>query len=454
MQKGLLIKVLVIAAVFAALLLPLSMIGGIVGERAARQQAVVQEIATSSFGAQVLAGPVLVLPYVEDYDEEVGEGRGRWLQHQRIERTLYVLPATSRVAGTAAVDEKHRGLFKVRTFRWTATLQGEFALDGKLAFERSRADSRITWGAASIGLALADPRGLAGTPTLEWDGKPLVFERGSGLPGLPDGVHARANEIDPGVPQRLSYALGIALQGTQSLALVPVAGDNRVSLQSEWRHPGFGGQFLPQPESQQVGSQGFTAEWNVTALSSSAQQQLQQAIAGHGHGGLSGVDRLAVSFIDPIDIYSLSNRSLKYAFLFIGLTFGFLALLEVVKGLRVHPAQYGLVGLALATFFLLLLALSEHVAFGIAYLAASTACIALLGFYAAAVMRSVRRGLVFTGMLVALYGTLYVLLMSEDDALLLGAIVVFGVLAVAMIVTRHVDWYRIGVPGSAASRGA
>lgn len=443
MQKALLIKAVLVAILFSILLLPLSMIGGIVAERSARQQAVVQDISASSFGKQIFAGLMLSLPYAEEYNQEVGPGQERRIERRRIERTLFLFPTASDLSGTATVGEKHRGLFKVRTFNLQATAQGDFVLDGRVRVERTRVDSRIIWGQPVISLGLSDPRGLVGAPALEWAGQRIAFERGSGIRGIASGLHATSAPIDPTQPQRLPYSLAIDLQGTQSLGIVPVADSNRVSLKSDWPHPSFGGQFLPQAESQQIGKEGFAAQWTVTALASNAQQQVQALVAGR-KDGLESIERLDIGFIEPIDIYSLSDRALKYGFLFIGLTFGCFLLFEVLKHLPIHPAQYGLVGLALATFFLLLIALSEHVAFWIAYLIAATACIALLGFYLSAALHRASRGLSFSVMLTAVYSALYGLLVSEDNALLLGSLLVFALVAAAMVLTRKVDWYGVG----------
>jgi inner membrane protein len=117
---------------------------------------------------------------------------------------------------------------------------------------------------------------------------------------------------------------------------------------------------------------------------------------------------------------------------------------ELMKQLPIHPIQYGLVGLAIAIFFLLLVSLSEHVEFDVAYLASSVACIGLLGVYLSAVLRSARRGAGFAAMLGLLYATLYGLLVSEDNALVLGAGLLFVILATIMLVTRKVDWYQLG----------
>ena len=457
MQKALLTKAVLIAAVFMILLIPLSMIRGIVGERAARQQAVVQEVATSSFGKQMFAGIVISLPYVEEYEEEFGEGRGKRIEKLRVERTLRLFPTTAEVTGTIAVGQKHRGLFRVRTFDWQLSAQGTFALDGKIKVERTRASSRIVWGQAVVSLGLGDPRGLVGIPVFEWEGQPVAFERGSALPKMTGGLHASVPAFDPTIPQRLAYAIKMNLQGAESLAVVPLADINRVALKSDWPHPSFRGHFLPQPQSQQIGKEGFAAQWSITSLASSAQQQMLSLIDPK-KDATPPIEQLEVGFIEPIDIYSLSDRAVKYGFLFIGLTFGCFLLFEVLKRLPVHPAQYALVGFALATFFLLLIALSEHIAFGIAYAIAAAACITLMGYYLSAVLAGIGRGAAFATMLTALYSALYGLLISEDNALLLGSLLVFGVIAAAMALTRKVDWYRVGksapesgAPASAAS---
>src|SRR3546814_9205134 len=127
------------------------------------------------------------------------------------------------------------------------------------------------------------------------------------------------------------------------------------------------------------------------------------------------VDRISLQLIEPVDVYTQADRATKYGLLFVALTFVGFFMFELIKQLRIHPIQYGLVGLALAIFFLLLVSLSEHIEFGWAYLCASVACIGLLGFYLSAVLHSVLRGLGFATMLATLYAALYGLLVSEDN---------------------------------------
>ena len=141
--------------------------------------------------------------------------------------------------------------------------------------------------------------------------------------------------------------------------------------------------------------------------------------------------------------YVLSDRATKYGLLFIALTFVGVGAVEVLRRLRVHPIQYLLVGSALAVFFLLLVSLSEHVPFAVAYLAAAAACTTLLTFYGSFVLRGGRAGAIFGAAIAALYGALYALLQLEQTALLLGSILLFAVLAALMVATRRIDWYGL-----------
>jgi inner membrane protein len=232
-------------------------------------------------------------------------------------------------------------------------------------------------------------------------------------------------------------------------------------LDSSWPHPQFNGAFLPRTRT--VDDKGFRATWEVSSLATNAQAQylagITRATVGGGESGSQtslpatlsaadpgrgALDAVGVSLVDPVNVYSQADRASKYGLLFVLLTFVGFFMFELIKQLRIHPIQYGLVGLALAIFFLLLVSLSEHVAFVWAYLTASTACIGLLGFYVAHVLHSRARGIGFAAMLATLYAALYGLLVSEDNALVLGAGLLFVILAALMVVTRKVDWYRVG----------
>jgi inner membrane protein len=453
-QKIIFSRVGMIAAIFLVLMIPLNMIGGLVGERAERQRGVVQEIASSNYGRQVVAGLVLSLPYREEYEDWVGDeknsdGKNKRLEVRSIEHVARFFPVEQQTEGSIAVSTKSRGIFKARIFEAHAGLNGYFAGDGKMKLARNRPGSKITWGTPFVSLAMDDPRGLIGTPEIRWGEAAMSLSRGSALPRMAGGVHAAVPEFNPLIPWRTGFNVKLGLNGTESLAMVPVAGSDRIKFSSEWPHPSFAGQFLPRQSVTR--DDGFEGNWTIGALASKSQQQILDQIEGRGACQGTGIcaDRLEVRFVEPIDIYSLSDRAVKYGFLFIALTFACFLLIELIRGLTIHPAQYFLVGLALAIFFLLLIALSEHIAFGMAYAIATGACVALLGYYLSAVLGGMRAAAGFSAMLASLYAALYGLLISEDNALLLGALLVFGLLAVAMIVTRKFDWYALAIPRAA-----
>jgi inner membrane protein len=250
-------------------------------------------------------------------------------------------------------------------------------------------------------------------------------------------VHAMLVE-GTGADGRIAFPLRLdfALRGTELLAIAPLADDNRVVLDSPWPHPQFNGDFLPR--AHRIDAKGFHAEWDVSSLASGAQAQYRA-------GGDKHVDAIGLSLVEPVNLYSKVDRATKYGLLFVLLTFTGFFMLEAIKQLPIHPVQYALVGLALAIFFLLLLSLSEHIAFAWAYLSAAVACVGLIGFYLGNVLRSRARGLGFAAMLGLLYAALYGLLVSEDNALVLGAGLLFAILAAIMVATRKVDWYQVSV---------
>jgi len=220
-----------------------------------------------------------------------------------------------------------------------------------------------------------------------------------------------------------------------------VGRDSRVELSSDWPHPSFVGEYLP--ASREVGGAGFSALWQTSFFATDMEQVLQACVTRNDCKGL-GARHFGVSFVDPVDQYLKTERAIKYALLFIGLTFAVFFLFEVLKRMAVHPMQYALVGMSLALFYLLLLSLSEHLSFVWAYTIAATACVALIGFYVSHVLHSALRGGAFAGLLALLYALLFGLLGAEDYALLLGSVLVFAVLAGFMLLTRKLDWYGVG----------
>jgi inner membrane protein len=383
---------------------------------------------------------VLVIPYDDEYEELANpdEGAKRAVVTQVAHRRFVVFPNQLSIGGRIDTDRRYRGIHQVLVYSGQHAFSGDFLLPALAELPRATPQSRIRLGKARIALGIEDVRGIHNIPQLE-------FRQGTGLDGI-SGMHADVGVLALGEPARARFSFSLGLDGIESLRVVPVGLNNRVQLTSNWAHPQFAGQFLPSPRQRVVNAQGFSASWEVSALATNAQQQLREIERGaQGRpAGLAGLDSFSVAFIEPVNVYVLAGRAAKYGLLFVALTFGGFFVFEVLKRLPIHPIQYLLVGLALALFFLLLVSLSEHMAFALAYLLASAACIALIGFYLSHVMGDWRRGLGFGTALTLLYGALYGILISEDNALVLGSLLLFAVLAGVMVATRKVNWYAIG----------
>jgi inner membrane protein len=418
------VKIAVIGALALVLFVPVSMIQGLVAERQMRRDEALAGIAEGWGRRQTLSGPYLAVPYQVtrvDVTRETVDGREREKRTERVEQHVKRIPAES-VDWTldAEVGEKARGIYKARLYGAKAQASGRFALPPRFGIAD---DPAIKVFVPRLVLGVADPRGIRAASLLTLAGASHTFRAGTtDTQFAAAGLHVPLPELGA-APSRFEFSFSIELGGSESFALQPLGGDTTVAMRADWPHPSFQGQFLPLRH--EVTASGFSAQWKVSRYAAQDKEQL------------------AVSFIEPAGLYQQLERASKYGFLFIGLTFAAFLLFELLRRLAIHPVQYALVGLALAMFFLLLTALSEHIDFAAAYGAATLACVGLVTGYLVRVLRSLRIGLAFGGVLAALYAVLYALLKAEDYSLLGGALLLFGLLAAVMLATRRVDWYAL-----------
>jgi inner membrane protein len=445
-------------------------INSLILERQHRQSEVKQEIAQSSSGAQTIVGPVLAVPYIEEYTETLTENKVKKTVTKRDEYVTYYLPENLELSGAFSNEYKKLGIYKALMFQLGGNIKGSFRLPANFNVKPVHKDGKITFSPAYIGLGISDTRGINGKPNFSWNSKEFKFEQGSSINALGNGIHATVGIITAATEQVVPFEFKLNLLGMENFSFTPIAENNSIALNSSWQHPHFNGSFLP--ISKKIGSTGFSGKWAVSSLSSSNQATLNNMLsndisagyvnasaqpayadaAGSARDAASAaassysgkpLESLSVGFAEPINVYSQADRATKYGLLFIGLTFAGFFIFEILKQLRIHPAQYTLVGLAMALFYLLLISLSEQISFVSSYLIASFSCVALLGYYLTHVLKSKAHGFTFAALLTALYGALYGILASEDNALLMGSLLVFGLLALVMIVTRKVDWYAL-----------
>jgi inner membrane protein len=443
MQKKLAIKACIIGLLMLLLGVPLLMIQSTINERMRYRDEAAASIANDSVGQQQVYGPVLVIPYDEAYSAEEKVGEKTEVSRKTRRSTHLVFPNQLEVISKLGTERRYRGIHQVLMFNGAHKVSGDFLVPSMADLPHTVRGSDITPGQPYVALAVADVRGVSDFPRLAWGARSVEFERGSGLRSQSTGLHATLATADV-VPGPVKFSFDLNLAGMNSQEFIPLAKNNRFVMSSLWPHPQFSGRFLP--EQRDISQKGFQAVWRISALATEAQDQLlrREHASPSEVRGLPALDAIRTSFIEPVNVYSMADRATKYGLLFVALTFAAVFLFEVMKRLPIHPVQYALVGLALALFFLLLVSLSEHIDFLLAYVAASAACIVLIGYYLAHVLRNRARGIGFGAALTMLYGVLYGLLSSENNALVLGAILLFSVLAAIMVATRKVDWYRLG----------
>ena len=451
MQKTLLFKILAILGLTLLICIPLFMIQNTIAERTQFRRAAVDSIAADSVRAQTIAGPVLVIRYTDEFDEqiEVAEGLGKRKENvvRSVRRKFLVFPNDLVVDSDIKTGRRYRGIHQVLVYDGQHRIGGNFLLPVLNDLPRASPGSRIRLGQPSVVLGVGDVRGIRNIPQIDWNGEQIEFQQGTDLAAFDTGVHAKLKPMTLEQTASVAFSLKLGLDGIERQSFVPVGKNNKVTVKSDWPHPQFTGHFLPSASDRTIDKNGFSATWQVSSLSTTAQKQIRE-MEDDARPNLprTWVESFSIGFIEPVNVYSLSERATKYGLLFIALTFAAFFMFEIVKQLPIHPVQYALVGLALVLFFLLLVSLSEHIAFALAYLIASAACIALLGFYLSYVLRSWGRGVGFAAGLTALYGALYGLLISESNALVLGSILLFAMLAAVMVATRKIDWYSIGKP--------
>ena len=441
MNRNLAIKLGVIGVLIMLLMIPLLLIGGMVSDRQALRDGVLADIARSSSAAQALTGPLLVVPYRKTVREWKTHKKTaeRYLEEREYRGRLYFLPERFELNGQIATEQRSRGIYQARLYHSDNQITGYFQLPARYGIGEDYADYRFEPAFLSVGIS--DIRGIENDLKLRLNGRELAFAAGSADRLLNSGVHAPLPALDGVNGQRLDFAFDLKLQGTAQLSVTPLGRETLVQLSSDWPHPSFIGEFLP--VTREINGNGFSARWQTSFFATNFAEALDDCVSRDDCHAFNSRE-FGVSFVDPVDQYLKTDRAIKYALLFIALTFAGFFLFEVLKRLAVHPVQYGLVGLALALFYLLLLSLSEHLPFATAYAVAASACVALLGVYLASVLRSVLRGAVFAASLAALYALLYGLLSAEDYALLMGSLLVFGLLAGVMLLTRKLDWYAVG----------
>lgn len=424
-------KITTLIGCIVLLSLPLMMVRELINERADYRSEVVDAIEQSTSGSQKLAGPLIAIPITETLTRMENQ---KEVNYQR-SWVYYWLPESLAVTGKQTVESRRVGIYSGQV--WHNALQIKASFDPlRLAALRK---TNIVLGQPRLVVSVGDARGIGAIHAPEVNGNVLSVEPGLGISGDGAGIHmpmpALAEDNKP-----LEIAFSLDLNGTGEFSLVPLGRNSELQLTSNWPHPGFLGSFLP--TQREVSAAGYRAHWQSSWFANDMGSYFKDDM----EIPWSRLPAFSADVMSLADQYQLTDRATKYAILLIGLTFMAFFVFESLTRRPLHPMQYLLVGLSLVLFYLVLLALSEHIGFTAAWLAASLSGAVMNGIYLQAVLRGWRNSLMFVAALLLLDGVMWFLLHSEDSALLLGTGVLALALSVLMFLTRRVDWYALSLP--------
>jgi inner membrane protein len=441
-QRSFGLKLLLVCGLALVMAIPAGFVWALVYSRSSDAGAAVAEVAQRRGGAQVVMGPAIVVPFERDVlnaDNKL----------QTITQQVVLYPDVGVVKAQLVTERLTLGLHDVPVYTADASFTASFAT-AQIA-QAAPANARILWQDARIYMSVTDLRG-AREATLALAGRQIDLSPAdpASTSAMPVGSSQRLvsgpvpwlEGLDAG-PLPVSASLRVS--GAERVGFAAFARDTTIDLSGDWPTPSFDGGAVP--ETRTVTDAGFAALWRIPYL----------ARGSAGAGVDLSFDTLIYSspgaaLLDPANPYQSVQRALKYAPLFVGLVFLTYFLFEATSGVRAHPAQYVLVGLAQLVFYLLLLSVSEQLGFTAGFAIGAVATVLTLALYAGSVFGSRAAMLKSLAVFSALYALIYVLMRMEDYALLVGSIAAFLAIAATMWMTRRLDWY--GVNRGPAGPGA
>ncbi|MBQ9629983.1 MAG: cell envelope integrity protein CreD [Treponema sp.] len=442
-------KPFIILVLVLLFLIPLSMLDSLIRDRKNYQREAVSSILQPKGGEPVVEGFALAVPYTINTEVIDKNGSTRYEK-----RTSYIVCTPEEWNANAVVETEHltRGIFKVPVFIGKINSSGNFS---KLEYSFNKInESDILWDECVLMIGVSNKKNLTKIPSISLNQNSGNNQNNSdNQKNLSHSLFSLENaspftstvfyEIDAqSVRNGFSFSSEIEIQGGKSFRIMPLAGNNSFTLESEWTTPGFSGGWLPVERN--ISENGFSAKWNIVGLSTVFPKMWitsQSTTSSDGKKFSQGAETVKIEFVTPVDNYQKTERSIKYALLFLLIPFIAIFIFEIFTKIKIHPVQYCLIGLADVIFYLLLLSVSEHLSFTLTYWISSMAVSLLLLFYASAIFKKIKWGAFFALVQVTAYIFLFGTLQAEDYALLIGSLGLFFVIALLMVLTRNIDWF-------------
>ena len=426
-------KVAIIIFIGLLLLIPAQMIRSLVYEREARQKDAISEVSSKWGKQQTLSGPFITIPFIK-YMKETDKKNGTE-KVILVRDFIHILPSELKINGNMRPERRNRGIYDIVVYNSKINLSGKFPKIDLKEFDVPV--SNIQFDKAHLTMGITDLRGIEEQVKLNWNAEKYLFNPGvistdiigSGI-NSPVGINGKDSSS-------YSFSFDLDIKGSQFLYFTPVGKITDVNISSSWKNPSFTGAFLP--DSRNVSDTGFTAYWNILHLN----RNYPQSWTGNKYMTEESV--FGIDLLLPVDNYQKTTRAIKYAILFICFTFLVFFFIEVLNRVFIHPVQYILVGIALIVFFTLLLSVSEHLPFNLAYILSAIATLMLIALYIKAILKNNKLTILISSILFLLYSFIFIIIQLQDYALLIGSIGIFLILALVMYYSRKIDWYNLNM---------
>jgi len=436
------VKFTIVGIISVMLLVPTLLVWALVEERSQRAAEVSQKIAAGWGGEQVVNGPYLAVPVSVNRSQTSQNGTISW---QRVTEWALLMPEELKVDAKLAAEARKLSIYSLPVYNARLSIKGRFP--SSMVDNLSRFEGTPDLDRAFLVMNIGDITGIRSNAEIKIDGAaPEAFEPGmrtitaykpafgviyySDQPISTTGINRPVSRAV--IEKGFAFDMELSLNGSGRFSVAPAGQTTSLKMEANWGDPGFEGTYLP--ENKTIDDKSFSANWTIPYLARGIDKVSWNSVMP-----LSG-NLMSVNLVEPVKFYQIVSRTLKYSIGFISLMFFAVFIIELKGGRMVHWVQYVLTGLALIIFYILLLALAEHLGFGLSYAIAAVATTLLIAFYVGTVTASRRSGTSLAAVLGLTYGVMYLILREDEYALLAGAIISFITIAATMYFTRNIDW--------------
>lgn len=433
-------RMLMVGFLILILLVPLSYIEGLILERSMRKDAAINEI-NQQWGNEVLIyGPILEVPYKTYIEKTVLDKETQKTYTETIEKIqyFYTFPENLLINSNVNPEEKKRGIYSTAVYNSSIKINGDFINPDIKNLDIEPND--IIWDKVKLIVQSSNVKGVYGAD-IEFGNKKYAitseYNDSTDKNRYSITLHTLEtkylDKVDFSIVNSMPFNIEFNIKGSEQIRFIPVGKTTEATISSNWKTANFFGEFLPYNDDK-ITENGFRAKWKILELNRPFSQEYKYNIPDLTEYA-SGVN-----FMIPIDDYQKSERSAKYGFLVIALTFLVFFLIQTLSRINIHPFQYLMIGLALIMFYTLLVSISEHSNFLKAYLIAGISVVVLISLYSKSILKDIKFSIFIGLSLTALYTFIYVIIQLENYALLVGSIGLFLILATVMFVSRKIDW--------------